>query len=161
MESLSELPEVAIRPMQDGEEREVYQLIRRICDAELQRDGRLPSESLAYIQPDAIRFRQQRGSLVLLALDRHAIIGVIEVEGLSHIALLFVARSHRGRGISRRLWDAARRFCLEASAGPIRFSVNSLASALPVYRRFGFVPCGPRQVKSGLELTPMSMLAPE
>ena len=161
----SELQPVAIRPALPADAGEVSQMVRNVLrDEGLIRDAAL--EYPQFLRPDAILFRLQRGSLCLVALDRdplgrEQIVGVVEIEELTHLSLLCVDAGHRGRGLARGLWEQARGFCREFSPGPQRFSVQALRSALPVYRRFGFVECGPPQGQHGFELIPMELICDE
>ena len=144
-----------IRPLQPGEEEPVSRLIREVLDEPGVPPIPEDAGALANVRPDAMRYRGQQGSVFLLALEGERIIGVIEIEGLSHIALLFVARDRRRRGVARRLWESARAFCRTFDPGGRRFTVNSLESALPVYRSLGFVECGPPMRQDGLVTIPM------
>ena len=42
----------------------------------------------------------------------------------------------------------------------VRITVNASAFAVPAYRRLGFVPLGPAQLRDGLVVTPMAFTLP-
>ena len=146
---------IAIRPIRDGEEEQICGLIRRVLDRPASAAAGDGEDALGYIEVDAMLFRVQRGSLVLVAVDRDRVVGMIEMEHLSHLALLFVDRRYQGRGLARSLWEEARAYCRAANPGGRQFTVNSVEAALPVYRSFGFVECGPPRSQDGYLLTPM------
>jgi GNAT superfamily N-acetyltransferase len=109
------------------------------------------------------------------------IVGVIAVRGGSHVSLMFVDPSVQGRGIGRRLFEAAlavirrgaagqrpggsKRLgapppasdCTEAGfkAGTRSVTVNSSDHAVDFYRSLGFEPVRPAYFKNGMKITPM------
>lgn len=79
------------------------------------------------------------------------ILGVIALARGTHVLYLFVDRScHRG-GVARALWERA----LAQTAAAQTWTVNASVYAVPVYRRFGFEPTGPAELRNGLRCVPM------
>jgi GNAT superfamily N-acetyltransferase len=75
-----------------------------------------------------------------------------------HVFHLFVARTHQGRGLGRRLWARARDEALRAG-NPGGFTVNASLPSVPAYRAFGFVETGEPAVLNGLAFVPMAWRA--
>ncbi|SFM02469.1 Acetyltransferase (GNAT) domain-containing protein [Rugamonas rubra] len=107
------------------------------------------AEALAGCVRDA-RFRYQLGFV------DGALVGAVAVRDNGHLYHLFVARAWHGRGLGRRLWQAARA-AAEAAGNVDGFTVNSSQFALPMYQRFGFVPTGPRTEHAGIAYVPMRL----
>jgi len=75
----------------------------------------------------------------------------------SHLFQLFVSTRLQGRGIARRLWQRTMRDAVRR-AGTRHFTLNASVMAVPVYRRFGFMPSGPLTIgPSGLVTQPMRL----
>ncbi len=90
----------------------------------------------------------------LLAFAGPELAGFIAIRDGSHLFHLFVGRAHQRLGLGRRLWQQAlRELCTPNSEGV--FTVNSSLSAIPVYRRFRFVPAGSTQSVHGISFLPM------
>lgn len=78
-----------------------------------------------------------------------AYLRVLNVPGSEVIGRVVTAPSHRGRGLGRRLMEAA----LDRCARPVRIEAQSYL--LGWYGAFGFVPCGPEYLEDGIPHTPM------
>jgi GNAT superfamily N-acetyltransferase len=90
----------------------------------------------------------------VLAFVGSELAGFIAIRDGSHLFHLFVGRTHQRQGLGRRLWQQAlRELCTPNSEGV--FTVNSSLSAVPVYRRFGFVAAGSMQSVHGISFLPM------
>ncbi|MDX2322099.1 MAG: GNAT family N-acetyltransferase [Moritella sp.] len=84
------------------------------------------------------------------------IIAVVGMRDNAHLYHLFVADTQQGKGLSRTLWEHAKKVCLE-HGNPGKFTVNSALNATAVYLKFGFVPvCGIRE-KFGVKDMPMEL----
>jgi GNAT superfamily N-acetyltransferase len=138
---------------------QVYGLVSNVFDAFVAPD--YSAEGIAtfyrYIQPDALRARATSDSFALVAVDGVEIIGVIEVRGLHHIALLFVAATRQRRGVARSLFRQAMAVCRTEQPDLGEVTVNSSRYAVPVYERLGFHPTGGYQVRNGIGFVPMSL----
>lgn len=96
----------------------------------------------------------------LACLEDGRVVGVAAMRDDSHLFQFFVSTRWQGCGIARRLWQRTLRDA-QQRAGTRHFTLNSSAMAVPVYRRFGFVPSGPLKVKdTGLVIQPMSLDLP-
>jgi len=76
--------------------------------------------------------------------------GYISIRQGTHLYHLFVAEKYQGRGVARALWQHSQDNCLSAQC-----TLRSSLSAVPVYKKFGFVESGPVQVKDGIYFQPM------
>lgn len=111
---------------------------------------------LRSMTPEATRERIAGDFRYHVAEAGGELVGFVATCHNTHLYHLFVAKSHQRRGLSRRLWEAARDTCLEAG-NATRFTVNSSRYALPVYERFGFVAVSEEVDKDGVLYTPMEL----
>lgn len=81
-----------------------------------------------------------------------SIVGYIAIKKTGHLYHLFVAEECQGRGVSRLLWEHAKRHC-QCNC----FSLRSSIYAVPVYKRFGFLESGPVGTKDGVSFQPMEL----
>jgi GNAT superfamily N-acetyltransferase len=90
----------------------------------------------------------------LTAWQAEQLVGLISLRDCSHLAHLFVAPALQRQGLATQLWQLALTHAAERGHhGP--FTVNSSLSAVPVYRRFGFVETGAIQQQHGVTFQPM------
>lgn len=108
-----------------------------------------------FITPEGMRKRLAENSIILVACHDERIVGVVEIRDCAHIALLFTSEDWHGRGIARKLLDAAIERCLEKMEVP-KVTVNSSSYAIPVYKKLGFTISGREQTVNGIRFTPMS-----
>jgi GNAT superfamily N-acetyltransferase len=80
--------------------------------------------------------------------------GVVALRDNTHLFHLFVDPAFQRQGLSRKLWLHVKTIALSKGHGG-SFTVNSTPSAVPVYRRFGFVATGPQVDKNGISFVPM------
>lgn len=116
----------------------------------------------AFTEPEALEFRESQSNyFVLVAKYGTRLAGVIEIRDFSHVSLLFVERDFQGRGISRKLMEAAIVRCHEAREAMDDqdvleiMTVNSSPYALPIYQALGFSAVEPEQLKDGIRYVPM------
>jgi GNAT superfamily N-acetyltransferase len=151
-------PTFSIRPMQPGEETQVYELVMRVFDEYVAPD--FPPEGveefLKFIQPDVLRHRSATDSIALLATLDDEVVGVIELRDLQHISLYFVDQAYMGQGIGRDLWRQALAICRRERPDLSHISVNASLYAVPVYERLGFRQWKPEQVVKGIRFVPMA-----
>ena len=111
-----------------------------------------------YAAPAAMRLRlANHESYILIALEDHLPVGLIEVRQANHIALLFVDAAHQRRGIARRLFSEALQRSRVLKPGLTFMEVNSSPYALEVYRRLGFAAEGAESERDGIRFIPMIM----
>lgn len=85
------------------------------------------------------------------AYDGGEAVGILVTrEKGSHVALFFVKGDDHGRGIGRRLWNAAL-----AESRAKRITVHSSRFAVPVYEKLGFVRRWTEQETDGIRYVPM------
>ena len=92
---------------------------------------------LRSMTPDAIRGSIAKGFCYHVAEESDDIVGVVATRNNSHLYNLFVAEASQGQGLARKLWQVARRACLEAG-NPGEFTVRSSRFAVGFYEKLGF-----------------------
>lgn len=97
------------------------------------------------------------GFVYHVAEESGVIVGVVGIRQHSHLYHLFVAETHQGHGLSRKLWTVAMNRCLSAGE-PRHFTVNSSNHAVGVYEAFGFKRTAGMQESHGVLYNPMSLL---
>jgi len=110
---------------------------------------------IATIQPEVIaaNIRAENYRYQVATVDS-ALAGVVAVRDNAHLFSLYVAQAWHGKGVGRKLWDAARDDAL-ARGNPGSFTVNSSTFAEQVYRGWGFQPTAEVQEMHGLRFIPM------
>jgi GNAT superfamily N-acetyltransferase len=148
--------DLTIRCMRPGEEGEVRALVARVFNEFVAPD--FPPEGVGeffrYARPEAMAERAKAGDTVLVAEDRDRLVGMLELRGLDHIAMLFVET--QGRGAGRRLVERALQICREGAPELERVAVHASRYAVPVYRRLGFEAEGPERTENGITYLPMA-----
>ncbi len=92
--------------------------------------------------------------LVFCCFENEKVIGLISLQNLSKVVQLFVHPMARKRGIATKLWNFAKEYSLKnGSSG--QYWLRSSSIALPVYKKFGFVPEGERRVFNGISFQVM------
>ncbi|MEW6211822.1 MAG: GNAT family N-acetyltransferase, partial [Acidobacteriota bacterium] len=146
---------VLIRLMRPGEEQEVCALVARVFNnfvaAEFPPKG--IEEFYRYAQPDAMAQRSKAGDTVLVAEKEGRIVGMLEMRGFDHIAMLFVET--QGQGIGRELVEQALKICRDRAPGIEHVRVHASRYAVPIYRRLGFEAEGPERTENGITYLPM------
>ena len=116
------------------------------------------SEFMKYAYVDELAERIKAGNFVLSAKSGNDIIGVIEVRGNNHIALLFVKKSHQRKGIGKELLKRAIETCKTQNPDTHRITVNSSPNAVAAYQKMGFNAIEQEQVVNGIRFVPMELL---
>ena len=146
---------VKLRLMQPGEEAEVCALVTRVFDQFVAPD--LPAEGVdefyRFANPEALNARRQGGNQVVIAVADSRIVGMLELQALKHIAMLFV--EDRGKGTGRRLFEHGLQICRDSAPDLREVTVKSSPYAVSVYQKLGFVATGPEQIENGIVYTPM------
>ena len=114
------------------------------------------SEFLSYCVTDELASRIESGSIGAIARCDGRIVGLIEIKQLSHIALLFVDTAFHGRGVGRKLFNAALEFLAERNPELEKLTVNSSPNSVGFYERLGFGPTGEETTTNGIRYLPMA-----
>lgn len=141
--------------MSEGEEHEICALVARVFDEYVAGDFSPEGveEFYRYAEPSAIAERSRKGGKVLLAEEDGQILGMLELKGHDHIAMLFV--DDRERGLGRALVERALQLCREGTEDLETVSVHASLYAVPIYRKLGFEAQGPEQTENGMTYVPM------
>jgi predicted N-acetyltransferase YhbS len=92
---------------------------------------------------------------VFVAIRDAQVVGCISIKNAKHVSQFFVHPEHQRQGIGRALWSAADQELCLSEVGQV-VTVDSSFYAVPVYRRLGFVECGPATERDGFRYVPMS-----
>ena len=150
---------VSIRRMKNGEEEEIYFLIKRVFDEFEAPD--YPKEGVEnfynYINPSSIQERHRENHFMLLAINSETkeIVGVIEMRTYNHICLLFVDKKHQRKGVGKVLFQSGKEICLQENPTVREITVNSSPYALKIYEKLGFTATSDEQLVDGLRFIPM------
>jgi GNAT superfamily N-acetyltransferase len=89
-------------------------------------------------------------------VESNRILGFIALKDLEKIDRLFVIAEARNRGVASLLWKSAKKHAIENGASG-KFWVRSSSVAVPVYKKFGFIPEGELQVIEGIRFQLMRL----
>ncbi len=155
------LSDIEYRFMRPGEEVAACALVKAVFDRHVAAD--LGPEGLAeffrFANPQAMAARSGPEQVLLVAVHDGQLVGVLEVRGGSHLALLFVSLT--GRGIARELLRMAITECRARQPHLSAVTVNSSLYAQPIYQRLGFRDTGPARTINGIVHVPMSLTLAE
>ena len=96
-------------------------------------------------------------SYVLGFLDNE-LVGIAGLREKKHFFHLFVLPKHQCKGIANSLWHHLKTDAV--SHGIKMFTVNSSIYAVPIYRKFGFLPTSEPQSINGINYLPMQLAVP-
>jgi predicted GNAT family N-acyltransferase len=144
-----------IRRIRPGEEGEVCRLVelifRQFVAPEFPPEG--IDEFLRYAHPAAMAERRAAGQVILAAEKAGRIVGMLELRGFAHVAMLFAETP--GRGVGRALFDEALRMCRVSHEATGQIRAHASRYAVPIYRKLGFEPEGPERMENGIRYVPM------
>lgn len=92
---------------------------------------------------------------VYCCYDKDDLVGILAVQDITHISLLFVKKSHHRRGIAKELLKRAIKDIKIKNPNVEILTVNSSPYAVEIYRRLGFNPTDNMQEKDGIVFMPM------
>lgn len=97
---------IKIEKYQNGQERAIHQLIKRVYDEFVSIDYSEEGNKFFYdwIKLSKIAERQKSQINLLLAILDSRLVGMIEIRENKNISLLFVDKGYQGRGIAKRLF---------------------------------------------------------
>lgn len=144
-----------IRRIRPGEGVEVCRLVerafRQLVTPELPQEG--VREFFRSANPAAMADRCAAGQVVLVAERGGRIVGMLELRGFAHIALLFSESS--GQGAGRALFGEAMRTCRSHARAPGQIRAHASRYAVPIYRKLGFEAEGRERTEHGITCVPM------
>ncbi len=111
---------------------------------------------LAFVRPSTICERLEAGALILGAWEAEELVGIIELREGPHIALLFTSLPWQGRGIAKKLMEAALENYSSQHGEPEALTVNASLFAVPIYKKLGFVINGQEEDVNGVRFIPMA-----
>lgn len=109
-----------------------------------------------YIMSSAIADRIAEGNIALVAEQKGAMIGYIEVDRLAHLSLLFVNSNLHFNGVARHLFQTIVPICCQRTGRQV-MTVNASRYARGAYEKLGFVAKGDERLKDGILASPMAM----
>ena len=132
---------IEIYPMEQGEEREAYELVVRTFHVHVapvySKKG--VAKFLGMLSPDGLSdMRTGEDSFILVAGDRQSILGVVSVINENHIALLFVDPDHQQTGIGKNLIERAITECSNRNPALSAITVSSSPNSKAFYEGVGF-----------------------
>jgi len=144
--------------MKPGEETEVSDLVKSVfmefVAPGYEQQG--VDEFLSFVTPEKLRGRTQRKeSFILTARENAALVGIIEIKDIYHVALLFVSENHHRQGIAKKLFEMALAFSRSINPELKEITVNSSPYAVHIYQKLGFKLNGPEQVVNGIRFIPL------
>ena len=148
---------ILFRKMRAGDEYAVSELIIRTFNKfiALGYSTRGVEQFLKGIRVEHVLARLQTGRLILVAVTKKGIVGIIEVKDYNHASLLFVDAKHHRKGIARGLLKRALAICQNHNPDITKFTVNSSPYAVHIYKKLGFQQLGQERVENGMRFTPM------
>lgn len=148
-----------IEKYQQGQETEINQLIKRVYDEFVAMDYSDEGNTFfyAWIEPSRIAERQHIQNNLFVALSESGIIGMIEIRDNKNISLLFVDKSHHGRGVAKSLFQESLKTCLQRDPELQRFFVHASPYSIPAYEKLGFKKTGEMHEEHGIKYLPMEM----
>lgn len=131
----------------------IYELIRSVAQACLGTDA---TPFLNTVSPSTIESQLQNPAYsYVLGFVGNELVGVAAIREKKHVYHLFVSPKHHYKGIAKSLWNNLMSDAV--SNGINMFTVNSSIYAVPIYRKFGFLPASEPQTKSGINYVPMKL----
>jgi len=113
-----------------------------------------------YANPKALSERFLKDHFILVAVEKQALVGMIEIRNNRHISLLFVELLQQEKGIGKELLGKAIAMARQSDPEFKGLTVNSSPNAVEAYKRFGFAPTDSFQEKNGIQFMPMALEVP-
>ena len=144
-----------VRRIRPGEEGEVCRLVERVfvqfVAPEFPQEG--IDEFLRFAHPAAMAQRGAAGQVVLVAEQAGRIVGMLELRGFAHVAMLFAETP--GRGVGRALYEEALLMCRGRAEATGEIRAHASRYAVPIYQKLGFDAEGPDRTENGITYVPM------
>ena len=118
--------------MKHGEETAIVALVLKVFDEFIAPQYSLEgiAEFRKFTCTNALADRFRAGNLILLAESIQSIIGVIEIRGKDHVALLFVERPYQRKGIAKELVLRSIEICRKRNPDIDRITVKLFTQRL-------------------------------
>ena len=100
---------------------------------------------------------RRQGLTFVAKVDGH-MVGMCAIRDGHHVTLFFVQPQFQGRGLGRKLFDAAMERVRRDVSGATKLEVHSSPVAVPVYQALGFSVTGPESMDDGIRYIPMERL---
>ena len=107
------------------------------------------------VTAEYLRSLPRREGFTLVAKLGGRTVGMCAFRARHHVTLFFVLPEFQGRGIGRRLFDAAVERVRSSIASVTKLEVHSSPVAVPVYQALGFSATGVEKVEDGIRYVPM------
>jgi GNAT superfamily N-acetyltransferase len=156
--SVEVVDSLTIRPIEPTDIEPVARLLSELASEFIVGESEVPAQRRFLVEnnAEAIRgFIANQFRYHVAEIDGE-IVGFVGVRENKHLYHLFVSKPLQGRGIGRRLWEAAKKDC-EASGHRGAFTVNSSTHAMPLYERWGFKRDGSATTSNGITYNPMKL----
>ena len=154
---LSEGVLMDITLMQPGQERPAIDLVKAVFDRfvapEFSQQG--IAEFYKYANEDSLSRRTGVDHFTILALERHRILGILEIKDFCHVSMFFVRSNHQKKGIGRELLKDAVRRIQKKRNDLSELTVNASPNAVAAYAKFGFTSKSGEQCTNGIRFVPM------
>jgi len=150
---------IKIENYQNGQEIEIYQLIKKVYDEFVSIDYSDEGNKFFYdwIEPSRIAERQKGQTNLEVAIMDSKLVGMIEIRDNKNISLLFVDKEYHGRGIAKRLFHESLKTCIQRDSALDKFYVHASPFSIPFYLKLGFTETGIMQLQFGIKYLPMEM----
>lgn len=148
-----------IEKYKSGQERLIYQLIKKVYDEFVSIDYSEEGNRFFYdwIEPVKIAQRQQNQVNLWVAMDDSKLIGMIEIRDNKYISLLFVDKEYHGQGIAKKLFYESLKVYIQRFPELDKFYVHASPFSIPIYKKMGFVETDTLQEDHGIKYLPMEM----
>ncbi len=110
-----------------------------------------------YANPKALSERFLKDHFILVAVEKQALVGMIEIRNNRHISLLFVEPMQQQKGIGKGLLERAIALSRQSDPESKGLTVNSSPNSVEAYKRFGFAPTDSFREKNGIQFMPMRL----
>ena len=149
---------ISFQEMKPGEEKEISELVASVfmefVAPGYEQQG--VDEFLSFVTPEKLRDRIQSGaSFILTARENKALVGIIEIKDIYHVALLFVDERYHRQGIAKKLFEMALACSCSIKPGLKEITVNSSPYSVHIYQKLGFQLNGPEQAINGIRFIPL------
>lgn len=97
-------------------------------------------------------------NFALVATVEGSIVGIAKIKRKNHLSMLFVSSDHQGRGLGRRLLEAAMSECIKRDPEVVRLTTNSSRFGFPFFIKQGFKAVSEEAIINGVRFTPMAKI---